>query len=218
MKRALILFAAILIAVAAFAQHEEKPQAGSVAHGAEKETHETAHPTEPHGEHHQAERTYFGIPGWILKLVNMFLFIGLLVWLLRKPIKSAFQARGERIRADLAEARERREKSDRMAAEIQGRLDKIEDEVAMILRRAEEEGERQKQELIAAANEEAEKIVRAARNEVDARVKLARKELTDYAGELAAQRAHQILRDTMTETDQKKIFDESLEAVARERS
>lgn len=218
MKRFLFFAVAILVAMTAFAQHEQEPQPGSAAHAEEQETHQAVNPGEPHGEEHQAERTYFGIPGWILKFINLLLFIGLLVWLLRKPMKRALQGRGERIRAELAEARERREKSDRMAEEIQSRLDKLEDEVALILGRAEEEGERQKQELIAAANEEAERILRNARNEVDARVKLARKELTDYAGELAAQRAHQILRESMTEGDQRKIFEQSLDDVAGERS
>lgn len=174
---------------------------------------------EPSAEAHHAEpRTFLGIPVWIVKLVNMALFFGFLGWLIVGPVKKVLHDRRERIRQQLAEARERNTRADGMAEEIRERLRKLEEEVAMILRRAEEEGERQKQQLMAAANEDAEKILRSARGEVDARVKAARKELTEYAGELAAQRAHRLLAESLTETDRRKLFEESLTALPEERS
>ena len=200
----------LLISGAAVAQEHVQP--GDVAHGAEKAAQEVAHPGETHGD--PEERTFLGLPTWIWKLVNMLLFFGFLGWLIRKPISSGLQSRRERIRQDLQEARERREKSDRMAEDIQARLTRIEGEVDLILQRAAEEGERQKKELIVAAHEEAEKILRSARVEVDARVKQARKELTDYAGELAAERAHRMIEKSLTDADRRKLFDESLESIA----
>ncbi|MGZ8797484.1 MAG: hypothetical protein ACXW2F_09070, partial [Thermoanaerobaculia bacterium] len=77
----------------------------------------------------------------------------------------------------------------------------------------EAEGQRQRQELIAAAEAEAAKILQAARNEVDNRLKSARRELTEYAGQLATERAESILRETITESDQRKLFEESLRQV-----
>ncbi|HUP45492.1 MAG TPA: hypothetical protein VM779_08265 [Thermoanaerobaculia bacterium] len=162
-------------------------------------------------EHH--EETYFGIPGWILKTLNILLFAGLLYWLLKGPIGNALAARGVAVRAAAEQARERREKSDRLASDIQARLTQIEAEVVAIRERAEAEGERQRRELIAAAEAEAAKILQSARNEVDNRLKLAKKELTEYAGELAATRAESILRETITDEDQRKIFRESLNQV-----
>jgi F-type H+-transporting ATPase subunit b len=85
--------------------------------------------------------------------------------------------------------------------------------VRSIRERAEAEGRRQREELIAAAEAEAAKILQAARNEVDNRLKLARHELTEYAGQLATERAEAILRDKITEEDQRKLFDESLRDV-----
>ena len=65
---------------------------------------------------------------------------------------------------------------------------------------------------------EAQKILQSARNEVDNRLKRARHELTEYAGELATQRAEQILRDKVTDTDRERLFDESVREVAEARS
>jgi len=214
--RKLMLILVLALAQLAFAQ--EKPQAGDVAHGAEKAAHETAHPAEAHGGEGEAPKTYFGIPGWILKFANMLLFIGVLVYFIRKPLKSAMTERSAAIRRAAEEAKERRRKADEMASDIQARLAAIEGEVRAIHQRAEAEGEKQKRDLIAAAEAEAAKILQAARNEVDNRLKHARHELTEFAGQLAAERAEQILREKIDEDDQKRLFQESLRQVTEVRS
>jgi F-type H+-transporting ATPase subunit b len=154
-----------------------------------------------------------GIPGWVLKLINMFLFLGALAYLLGGPVRGAFAARGEQIRQAALEAKTRREKADQVASDIQARLTQIEREVQQIGERAASEGERQKRELMAAAEVESQKIVQAARNEVENRLKHARRELTEYAGQLSAERAEAILKQAITETDQRRLFEESLKDV-----
>lgn len=221
MRRLFILFL-LLVAPALFAVETapNPPQdktGGTAAHGAEGAAHDVAHPQEgaaPGAEHH--EKTYFGIPGWILKLINMALFIGVLVYFVGGPVKRAFRERGEAIRKANEEARQRRARADQMAGEIQARLSAIEAEVRAIHERAEAEGERQKRELIASAEAESQKILAAARTEVDNRLKHARAELTEFAGLLASERAEQILREKITEQDQKKLFQESLREVGSE--
>jgi F-type H+-transporting ATPase subunit b len=211
--RRILLILMMLAAPALLAQVDKS--GGSAAHGAETEAHEVAHPDEPphEGGGGHTEKTYFGIPGWILKIANMLLFIGVLVYFVGGPVKKAFAERTVAIRAAADEARERREKADRMAGDIQARLASIEAEVRAIHERAEAEGERQKRELIAAAEAESQKILATARNEVENRLKHARTELTEYAGQLAAQRAEAILREKITEQDQRNLFQESLREV-----
>jgi F-type H+-transporting ATPase subunit b len=212
MRRLLFILLLILTPVL-YAQTDST--GGSAAHGAETEAHEKAHPTEePHsGGGGHTEKHYFGIPGWILKIANMVLFIGVLVWLAGGPVKKAFAERTEAIRTASIEARERREKADRMAGDIQARLAAIETEVRAIHERAAAEGERQKRELMAAAEAESQKMLAAARNEVENRLKHARTELTEFAGQLASKRAEEILREKITEQDQKNLFQESLREV-----
>lgn len=187
---------------------------GTAAHGAASEVHEQTHGTEgAPGEKHE-EKLYFGfIPGWVLKLANMILFFAALLYFVGGPVKKAFAERSAQIQRVAEEARERRVKADQMASDIQARLTQIEQEVRSIHERAVAEGERQKRELIAAAETEAEKIRTTARNEVENRLKHARAELTAYAGQLAAERAEQILREKITPDDQKKLFQESLRQV-----
>ena len=204
--RALILI--LLMTLAGAMGAAERPGA-SVAHGSEEVAQEAAHGETAHHE----PKTYFGIPGWILKLVNMLLFLGLLIFVLKGPIGSAFKARGEQIRSELAEAKERQAKSDRLASEIQQKLNQIEADVAAILQRAQEEGERQKSEILTTARAEAEKILAGARNEVEARVKQAQKELTAYAGQLATERAKALVAESINEADRKRLFSSSVESL-----
>jgi len=149
----------------------------------------------------------------ILKFINMVLFFGALFWVLRKPIGNALRARSEALRQEAQEARERRLKADQMAKDIETRLVQIESDVRSIRDRAVAEGERQKRELIAAGEAEAAKILQAARAEVENRLKLAKQELTEYAGQLATERAEAILREKITDEDRSKLFQESLREV-----
>jgi F-type H+-transporting ATPase subunit b len=216
MRRLLFLLLLIVTPVL-FAQVDKN--GATAAHGAENEAHKQAHPDEHDAAaetHH--EKTYFGIPGWILKLANMVLFIGVLVYFVGGPVKKGFAERSEAIKRAADEARERRDKADRMAGDIQARLSAIEAEVRAIHERALAEGERQKRELLAAAEAESQKILAAARTEVDNRLKHARTELTEYAGQLAAERAEQILREQINEQDQKNLFEESLREVGEVRA
>jgi len=214
MRRLLLLLIVLSAVSLVFAQQNDN----DVAHGSEKVAHEVAHPHEAHGEGHEAPKSYFGIPGWLLKLINMFVFLGVLGYLIGGPVKNAFAARSEQIRRAADEARARREKADQLASEIQSRLAQIEDELRTIRERAEAEGERQKRELIAAAEAEAQKILATARNEVDNRLKRARHELTEYAGELASERAEALLRERINDSDRHNLFRESVKELEGVRS
>jgi F-type H+-transporting ATPase subunit b len=208
----LLVFTAI-----AFAQKPHPQTPNATSHGSEKVGAEAAHHGEETGGPHEGKK-FLGLPTWIWKLANMIAFIAFLGWLIGGPVKRALATRQEQIQNEAEEARQRRAKADQMAADIQARLSQLEDEVRKIRERAKVEGERQKQELIAAAEAEAQKILQSARGEVDNRIKHARHELTEYAGQLASERAEQILREKTTDTDRKKLFHESLSQVEKAQS
>ncbi len=212
MKRflAILLLLVAAAALPALAQHDET--GASAARGAATETKEEVHGDAAEGEAHETQ-TYLGIPGWILKLLNLVLFVGLLGYFLVGPIRGGLGSRREKIGRALAEAAERRAKSDRLAADIQARLDQIEKEVGSILEKAAAEGERQKQEMIVQGHAEAEKILAQARNAVDAQLRQAKGELTEYAGQLASEQALKILETQMTDADRRKIFAEGVEEI-----
>ncbi|MDX1582643.1 MAG: hypothetical protein R3338_03505, partial [Thermoanaerobaculia bacterium] len=89
--RVLIALFTLALALPLLGAEEELP-AGTVAHGSIEEAHEQAYPEHAEEGHHE-ERTYFGIPGWLLKIVNLAAFLGLLWWLLSGPVKKAYADR-----------------------------------------------------------------------------------------------------------------------------
>jgi F-type H+-transporting ATPase subunit b len=211
-RTALVALILTLFAVFVLAQKPESQQPNAVAHGAEKAGHNAAHSESTEGGPHEGPK-FLGLPAWIWKLANMIAFIAFLTWMVGGPVKRGLASRHEQIRREAEEARERRAKADQMAADIQARLTQLEEEVRLIRERAQVEGEKQKQELIAAAEAEAQKILQGARSEVDNQLKHARHELTEYAGELASERAEQLLREKITDADRQKLFRESLKEV-----
>jgi F-type H+-transporting ATPase subunit b len=214
MRKALLVLLLMFVGFTALAQANNPPD---VAHGAEKVGAEAAHPGEDVGGPHEGPK-FLGMPAWIWKFINMVLFLGALVYFLGGPLKKAYANRAETIRKTAEEADARRAKAEQLAADIQARLAQIENDVKAIHERAEAEGERQRKELIAAAETEAARILQNARSEVDNKLKSARHELAAYAAELASDRAEQILRDTITTSDQQKLFAESVKEVAEVRS
>lgn len=213
MRKLLLAFAMIVMANVVFAQE----QPNNVAHGSEKTAAEATRPGAGESEPTGAPK-FLGLPAWVWKFANMVAFLVFLGWLLGGPVKRALAGRGENIRREAEEARERRAKADQMARDIQARLTQIEEDVRQIRERAAAEGERQKREMIAAAEAEAQKILASARSEVDNQLRHARSELTEYAGQLASERAEQLLRDKITDADQKKLFRESLSEIEEVRS
>jgi F-type H+-transporting ATPase subunit b len=211
MKRIAFSLALLFLFAGALALQAEPPterlDPNTVAHGAAAEAKEIAHGDKG--------PKFFGIPSWILQLVNGILFVGVLWYFLRRPLREAFARRGAQLGNELGEARSRRLKADEVASEIENRLAVIETEIVALRQRAIEEGERQKQELIEAAKGESEKIVAAARNEVEVRFKQARAELTELAGELAASRARTILQASLTDADRRNLFEESVRQIEK---
>jgi F-type H+-transporting ATPase subunit b len=214
MRRLILVLLLLAVPAILMAQHSPPTDA---AHGSEKAAAEAAHPGAEHGGEHEAPK-FLGVPAWIFKLVNMLLFIGFLGYVIGKTVMSMIAERTTSIQRAAQEARERREKADRVASDIQARLAQLEDELRNIRDRAEQEGERQKRELFAAADAEATRILQNARAEVDSRLKNAKSELTEYAGQLASERAEQLLRERITPQDQAKLFKDSLEQVGEVRS
>ncbi len=214
MRRLVAFLLLLLLAIPVVAIASDANDSSKVAHGTETGVVRSSEA----GGHAEAPKTYFGIPGWVLKVLNLIAFWGVLFYVIGKPVKKTLASRRDSIRAAAVEATARRQKADQLASDIQARLSQIEGEVRAIHERAAVEGERQKRELIASAEAEAAKILQAARTEVDNRLKRARHELTELAGQLASDRAEALLRESITEKDQHKLFAESLQQVGESQS
>jgi F0F1-type ATP synthase membrane subunit b/b' len=117
--------------------------------------------------------------------LNFAIIIGLVVWVARKYLPTAFSARTAAIQKAMQEAQKASDEARRRLAEIESRLMRLDVEIGMMRDSAEKEAAAEEARIQAAAQEEARKIIESAHQEIAAAAKAARRELTAYAADLA---------------------------------
>lgn len=153
--------------------------------------------------------------GELPRIVNFAVLAAILVLALRKPLAGYLNARTDQIREQLREAAEktaRAEEERKQAAELLGRLD---EEVQKTRAEAERDAEVERKRILEAAEKEAARIRELARKEIAAEVETGRRKLLARATELSVELAQKKLESTMTEEDQKRLIDRSIEILGK---
>lgn len=102
---------------------------------------------------------YLNIPGFeAWKFLNLFLFVGIMVYLVRKPLSEAFKAKRESIRAELIKAEEEKQAALAKLTTVEGKLAQMETEKANILKKAKEEAEFEKKRLAEQTASDADRL------------------------------------------------------------
>ena len=83
---------------------------------------------------------YLNIPGFeAWKFINLALFVGLMVYLLKKPLGEAFKAKRESIRAELIKAEEEKQAALAKLTSVEDKLAQLETEKENIIQKAKTE-------------------------------------------------------------------------------
>jgi len=122
---------------------------------------------------------------WASVLLNFVVIAGVIIWAGRKFLPGIFRDRTAAIQRAMQEAQKASEEARRKLAEIELRLQKLDQEIAAMRDAAEKEGATEEKRIQAAAEEDARKIVAAAEQEIAAAAKAARRQLTAHAADLA---------------------------------
>lgn len=110
---------------------------------------------------------WFNIPGFELwKFVNLAIFVGLLVYLLKKPLGEAFKAKREQIRAELIKAEQEKQAALAKLTTAEAKLAQLETEKEDVLRKAKAEAAFEKDRLA----EQTEADVKRLRSQADAEI------------------------------------------------
>lgn len=155
--------------------------------------------------------TFLGVPVWLWKTANLVAFVGLLVYLLAKPLRHFFHTRREEISRALADAARQREEAAQMRAEMESRVASLQGEITALRERLQRDGEREKQELERAGDAEAARVLAALDQEAQRRVGEARASLAGEAAQVAADLALELLERELTPADRERIFKRTLE-------
>ena len=104
---------------------------------------------------------------------------------MKKFMPAAFRGRTASIQKAMEEARKASDEANRRLGDIEGRLAKLDQELAAMRSVAEEEARKEEERIQAAAEEDRKKVVQTAEQEIAAAARSARTQLKAYAAELA---------------------------------
>jgi F-type H+-transporting ATPase subunit b len=150
-----------------------------------------------------------GLEAW--KFVNLFLFVLLLIYILRRPLSEAFKARREGIRRDLMRAQEERNAALAKLEEVEARLSRLDDEVASLRTQSAKEAADERERIRLATEAEIEKFREQSRREIEGAGKAARQELRAFAAEQSVRLAEEIIRQDIRPEDDARLINLEIE-------
>lgn len=162
---------------------------------------------------------WWNYPGFeVWKFFNLFLFVGLMVFLLRRPISEAMRARREGIRRDLMRAHEERNAALAKLEEVEARLARLEAEVSGVREQAQLDAAAEEERIARSTEADAQKLREQALREIEGAGKAARQELRRYAAEQSVQLAEEMVRRDMRPTDDARLVSLSVEELGGSRN
>lgn len=191
-------------------------------HSAPAEGHTATSPSapradEPHGEaaHHGPEVKLFGIHlGTLgqfgLKVFNFAVFAGLLFFLLKGALSSAFKARAQELKDQLAQAERDKAEAESQMRELEQRMGQLQQELDGLLARAEEDAAAEKTRILGAARAEADQILAQARQDIAHHQRLAEQELRALVAQLAVEGAEARLKAQVQGDLAARVLDRSI--------
>ncbi len=163
-----------------------------------------------------AAATFLGIPTVLWKIANLVVFMGVLAWLLARPLSRFFHTRREEIVRELREAERLRAEAVAMQQEMTAKMAALEGEMTALRDRLRREGEAERERLLVEGEQEAAKLLRQVEDEAARRLLAARQQLAREAAEAAAAVAWEILGKEITPEDRDRIFEATLARLSQE--
>jgi len=145
---------------------------------------------------------------FIDKLINLVIYVGILVFLLRKPMMAFFANRSSEIQDNLKKAEREKQEALAQLKVVEERLNKLDTEIGEIKSQAAHEAEAEYQRILSGAQEDAVKLRETARREIQGLVKSARLDLKVYAAEQAVSIAEGLIKHEMREDDAHRIVND----------
>src|SRR5512133_2002217 len=163
------------------------------------------------GEHHVESGVL--VKDFIYRCFNFALMIGLLGYLLAKPVRNGLNSRREAIDKSLRDAEAARRDAEARFAEYDAKLTKAAAEIEELRAAITREGEQERDRILANAREMAAKIKVEAEKAAENEVARARVELRREASRLAITMAEELLKTQVSAADQQRLVNEYMSKV-----
>jgi F0F1-type ATP synthase membrane subunit b/b' len=155
------------------------------------------------------ETAWYNYPGWeVWKFFNLFLFVGALVFLLRRPIGASLIARRDTIRQELMRAQEERKAALIKLEEVEAKLARLDAEVATVRAQSQREAAAERENIARSTAEETRRMREQAQREIESAGKVARQDLRRYAAEQSIELAEKLIRRDIRSDDDTRLMND----------
>ncbi|MEO8649647.1 MAG: hypothetical protein ABI539_10825 [Acidobacteriota bacterium] len=154
---------------------------------------------------------YPGFEAW--KFINLAIFVGLMVYLLKKPLSTAFKQKRDAIRADLIRAEEEKAAALARLTSAEAKLVGLEAEKASIIESLRRESEADAGRLLAHAEQEIEKLRQQASGEITRLSQQNRAELRRFSAEESIRLAEEKLRGRIDPESDSRLVKAGIQAI-----
>ena len=163
--------------------------------------------------------TWLNYPGLeVWKFFNLFVFITVATYILRRPLSDALKGRRERIRQELSKAQEERDRALAELQAIEARLAGLDAETASIREHAQAEAAAERQRLSAETASELAKLKEMAQREIESAGKAAKQELREFAAGESLRLAEQAIRREIRPEDDARLIRSGVEQLGGSRN
>jgi F-type H+-transporting ATPase subunit b len=166
-----------------------------------------------------ADYSWWNYPGLELwKFVNLFLFVAVMVYVLRRPLTDAFRSRRDSIRRDLLKAQEEKDQALSKLAEVEQRLARLDSEVASIQEHAKAEAEIEAGRIARETEAEMAKLREQVQREIESTTKAAKQELRRFFASQSVKLAEEIIRRDIRPEDDSRLVKWSVDDLGRSKN
>ncbi len=147
--------------------------------------------------------------------VNFAVLVGILLFLLKKPMADFLVEKREAITKMLEDSETARDAAIQRMNELQVKLQSLEGDMDIIRKNAQAEALAEKDRLIAEAHEEARRILSAAEKEISNRYTVAVRDLKTYVVTEAVAQAENIVKERLKDDSHEKLIDSYLDRLSK---
>jgi F-type H+-transporting ATPase subunit b len=154
---------------------------------------------------------YPGFEAW--KFINLAIFLGLLIYILKKPLSDAFKAKREEIRAELIQAEEEKQAAMAKLTEAETNLARLDTEKENVLTRAKEEAKAEEKRIASETETDVAKLREQANSEIARTAALARHELRKHSAEETVRLAEEMIKTKLGDQEDAKLVKAGIESL-----
>lgn len=152
---------------------------------------------------------------FLFEAANVAVVLGLLYFILWKPLAKSFAAREESIEGNLKKAASAREEAEEILSGYQQKISEANREAQAILEKTTEMAETTRTEIVARAREEAGRVMEQARMEIEREKRAALADIRRQAADLVVTTAGKVMARALTPDDREHLVKEALSEVER---